>query len=94
MENKLPSLEKGTFRAGFNQAQKHIEAGRAKLVYLATDAPPALFGQIRALCLAKEVPFCEEYDKKALGKLCALDVGCAVAVVLKKGPGNGGKPQG
>lgn len=93
MDNKLPSLEKGTFCAGFNQAQKHIEAGRAKLVYLATDAPPALFGQIRAMCMAKEVPFCEEYNKKTLGKLCALDVGCAVVAVLKKGPGNGVKQE-
>ena len=82
MEKSPEVFEKGKFFAGLNKAVKLIKGGKALKVYLATDADGSIKSQITALCTAKGVELVSPYDKKSLGKLCEISVGCAVAVLI------------
>ncbi len=78
------ALESGKCRAGFNKTVKLVKGGAAKKVYLASDADSDLASQVRAVCRAAGLVPDEQFDKKALGKLCGLQVGCAAAAILKE----------
>ena len=68
--------------AGAKQIRKAVAAGKAKKVFLASNADPALTEPIFALCQEKAVPCCWVQTMSALGQACGLEVGSAAAAAL------------
>lgn len=68
---------------GVRQTKKAVENGEAAHVFLACDAEARLTAPVRALCEASGVPLTEVESMRALGQACGIDVGAAVAAVLR-----------
>ena len=78
----LPDLTRFSVVVGAKQLKKALQNGRARYVYLAENADPALTEPIVDLCLQKNVDcswVCAMHD---LGRACGLDVGAAAAAVV------------
>jgi large subunit ribosomal protein L7A len=70
--------------AGLKQVQRALDAGKAAVVVLADDADDHIRRRIRARCEELGVQCVDGPPMAELGALCRLDVGAAVACVLKK----------
>ena len=70
---------------GVKQSAKAVRADQARCVYLAEDADPALLAPIEDQCCEKEIHLIRVESMALLGQACGIDVGAAVAVVLKDG---------
>ena len=68
------------FVAGLRQAEKLIKRGVVKRVFLAHDAARQIAEKTFALCNEKGISPDTSYSMAALGKLCGIEVGCAVCV--------------
>ena len=84
MKDGENTAKKSRIYAGFNKTVKLISQGVVEKVFLAADADEAIVSQIGALCRAAAIPVDGQYDKKALGRYCAIEVGCAVAALMKE----------
>lgn len=70
---------------GIKQTTKAIKSGEANVIYVAKDAENKLIEPVVTLAKENGCPRIEYVDTmKELGKLCGIDVGAAVAVVLKE----------
>lgn len=69
--------------AGLNQSKKLIKGGSARKAFAATDAEEKLVSVLKDLCKDAEIELDCTKTMEELGKLCEIDVGCAVCVVLK-----------
>ena len=69
--------------AGLNQSKKLIKGGSARKAFAATDAEEKLVSVLRHLYSDAEIELDCTKTMEELGKLCEIDVGCAVCVVLK-----------
>merc|ERR1711979_181504 len=62
---------------GLHEVAKHIDAGKAQVVFLAESCnEPAYKKLVQGLCLEKNVPLIDVPDNKALGEwagLCKID---------------------
>lgn len=67
---------------GAKQTKRALESGKAKLVFLASDADPRVTGPIAALCAEKGVSVRTDCSMKELGTACGIAVGCAVAAAV------------
>lgn len=67
---------------GLNQTKKAIASGSAKTVFIASDSDGVFAEKIKKLCETSDVAFDESYTMDELGKICKIDVGCAVCCVL------------
>ena len=74
MITELASQEKVI---GVKQSRKAIREGRARQVFLACDADPAITGPVAA-----GIPVQEGYTMAQLGQACRIAVGASVVVVL------------
>ena len=79
----LKQLQSGKSVSGAKQSRRAIRDGLAQAVYLARDADPALTDPIRKLCLEKGVPIVDSCTMRELGQAAGIQVGAAVAAVLK-----------
>ena len=79
MISELASLEKVI---GVKQSRKAIREGRAKQVFLACDADPAITDPVADSCEAAGIPVLTEYTMSQLGQACRISVGAAVVVIL------------
>jgi large subunit ribosomal protein L7A len=70
--------------AGLKQVQRALDAGTAAAVVLADDADDHIRRRIRARCQEMCVQCVDGPPMAELGALCRLDVGAAVACVLKE----------
>ena len=68
--------------AGVKQSRKAIREGRAKLVYLALDADPAITAPLAESCAAAGIPVERTCTMAQLGQACRVNVGAAVVAVL------------
>lgn len=68
---------------GTKQVLKALEANTAKKVYLAEDIEPALKAKITIAANAVECELQSVTSMEELGKACKIQVGAAVAAVLK-----------
>ena len=68
---------------GTKQTVKAIQAGRAEVVYLARDADEHVTGPVRRECAARGIEIVEVDTMAELGKACSIEVGAAVACVMK-----------
>ena len=68
---------------GVKQSRKAIREGRAKLVYLASDADPAMTEPLAKSCAEANIPVERTYTMSQLGQACRITVGASVVTVLK-----------
>ena len=82
MLSKLKTSSKVT---GVKQSLKAIRAENASCVYFAENADPALLSTLREECAAHGVEMIAVESMDALGQACEIEVGAAVAALLKDG---------
>ncbi|MCX7842033.1 MAG: ribosomal L7Ae/L30e/S12e/Gadd45 family protein [Clostridia bacterium] len=68
---------------GIKQSAKALENGTAALVFVARDADPRVIKGIIELCTKNSVEIVYEESMKQLGKACGIEVGAAVACIVK-----------
>lgn len=67
---------------GVKQSRKAIRDGRARRVFLAEDADPAITEPIAAECAAAGIPVETGHTMAQLGRACGISVGASVAAEL------------
>lgn len=78
----LTQLEQAGKVVGAKQTRRALNDGRARALYLAKDADPALTEPLAALAEEKGLPVCWADTMKALGRACGIAVGAAVAAIV------------
>ena len=81
MITELASLEKVI---GVKQSRKAVREGRAKRVYLACDADPAITEPVAESCASAGIPMETAYTMAQLGQACSITVGAYVVAVLSE----------
>lgn len=79
---KLTTARKKT--VGAKQTLKALQKGRAKTVFVAKDAERHVVEPIIKACQEKAVPIIEAENMKLLGKMCQIEVRCAVAAIIEE----------
>ena len=79
---KLSELQKGSFVVGAKQLKKAVKAGRAKVVFLAENADPAVTEPLAELCAANHIQITWVRSMTELGQSCGIEVGAAAAASL------------
>ena len=78
----LQDLRKGNFVVGAKQLKKAVKAGRAKVVFLAENADPAVTEPLEELCAANHIQITWVRSMAELGRACGIEVGAAAAALL------------
>ena len=68
---------------GAKQLRKALENGRAKFVYLAEKADPAITEPILAKCELNHVSYAWVRTMQELGSACGIEVGAAAAAAVE-----------
>lgn len=68
---------------GIKQLRKALKENRAEKVFVAMDADPALTEPMIEACRAGNVPVETVNTMQELGKACEIEVGAAVAALLR-----------
>ena len=68
---------------GAKQLRKALENGRAKFVYLAQNADPAITEPIMATCELNHVSYTWIRTMQELGSACGIEVGAAAAAAVE-----------
>lgn len=79
----LESIKSSKKTIGIRQSLKAVESGIAGTVYIAKDADEKVVRNIKELCSVSSVEIVYIDTMKQLGKACGIEVGAAVACVLK-----------
>ena len=77
-----PELRGKRLVVGTKQLRKALENGRAKKVWLAENADPAITEPLEALCLNCHVAYVWVPSKQDLGHACGIEVGAAAAAAV------------
>ena len=67
---------------GAKQLKKAVKAGRARYVFLAENADPAVTEPLEALCAANHIQITWVHSMTELGRSCGIEVGAAAAAVV------------
>ena len=78
----LPDLSKLDLVVGAKQLKKAVKARRARYVFLAENADPALTEPLEALCADNHIPITWVRSMAELGHACGIEVGAAAAAVV------------
>ena len=78
----LTELKNFRMVVGVKQLRKALENGRAKFVFMAKNADPALTEPLEALCADNHIPITWVRSMTELGHACGIEVGAAAAAVL------------
>lgn len=76
-------LRDAPVKIGTKQTMRMVELGRAMEVYVAENADPRLTSRIIALCNERGVKVTLVDTMAALGKACGIEVGAAMAAIVK-----------
>ena len=79
---KLTNLENQKMVVGTKQLKKAVKAGRAKYVFLAENADPAVTDPLAELCAANHIQITWVPSMAELGRVCGIEVGAAAAAVV------------
>ena len=79
---EVPDLSEKHMVVGTKQLKKALLGGRAKRVYLARNADPAITEPLEALCQKFRVCYDWVPSKQDLGKRCGIEVGAAAAAAV------------
>ena len=77
-----PDLKGKRLVVGTKQLRKALENGRAKWVWLAENADPAITEPLEALCRNAQVSYTWVPSKQDLGTACGIEVGAAAAAAV------------
>ena len=77
-----PELKGKRLVVGTKQLRKALENGRAKWVWLAENADPAITEPLEALCQNANVDYTWVPSKQDLGLACGIEVGAAAAAAV------------
>ncbi|MDD4353721.1 MAG: 50S ribosomal protein L7Ae [Candidatus Nanoarchaeia archaeon] len=78
----------GKIKKGTNEVTKVIEKGTAKLVLIAGDVDPAeIVMHLGPLCNEKQISYIFINDKKSIGSVVGVNVGCSAAAIIDAGEG-------
>ena len=78
----VPNLINTNLVVGAKQLKKAVKNGRAKYVYLAENADPAVTEPLAQLCGEFHIPITWVASMADLGRACGIEVGAAAAAVL------------
>ena len=78
----LQNLSAKKFVVGTKQLKKAVRAGRARYVFLAENADPAVTQPLEELCAANHIQFTWVPSMAELGRVCGIEVGAAAAAVV------------
>ena len=78
----LPDLQKMQVVVGAKQLRKAMVSGRARQVFLAENADPAITGPILEMCSNLSIRFTWVPSMTELGHACGIEVGAAAAAVV------------
>ena len=78
----LTELTTASKVVGAKQVRRALESGKARTVFLASDADPRITEPIAALCGEKGVSVTADCSMQELGKACGIAVGAAVAALV------------
>ena len=78
----LAVLKKFKTVVGLKQLRKALENGKAKCVFLAENADPALTEPIIVLCQKGQVSYTWVRSMADLGRACGIEVGAAAAAAV------------
>ena len=76
------NLSERNLVVGAKQLKKAVKAGRAKYVFLAENADPAVTQPLKALCAANHIQITWVHSMTELGRSCGIEVGAAAAAVV------------
>ena len=79
---EVPDLRGERLVVGTKQLKKALISGRAKRVYLARNADPAITEPLEALCEECRVSYVWVPSKSELGQACGIEVGAAAAAAV------------
>lgn len=80
----MPSrLHTGKKLVGVKQSRRAIKNGEAAVVYIAEDAELRIKAPICDMCSQMQIELVHIDSMTQLGQFCGIDVGAAVAVLLK-----------
>lgn len=80
----LPELADKQVVVGAKQLRKAVNSGRARYVFLAENADPAITGPAEQLCVQHGVRVTWVSSMSELGRACGIEVGAAAAAVVRK----------
>jgi len=69
---------------GFKQTIKKVEQGLAEKVYIAKDAEEKIVRPVLEICRIQGIPVVEAETMSELGKAGGIQVGAAVAAIIKQ----------
>ena len=70
------------FVVGIKQLRKALKSGKARSVFLACNADPAITEPIAALCQQNNVDYAWVRSMTDLGHACGIEVGAAAAAAV------------
>jgi len=79
----LESLKNGKKTIGLRQSQKAVEEGLVNVAFIARDAEEKVIRNIKELCENSSIEIVYVDNMKQLGKACGIEVGAAIACLLK-----------
>ena len=80
----VPDLTGVKTVVGAKQLKKAVTMGRARYVFLAENADPAVTQPLAQLCQAQQVQTAWVPSMAELGRACGIDVGAAAAAVVEE----------
>ena len=78
----LPNLSGKRVVVGSKQLRKALLSGRARYVFLAENADPAITEPLEWMCGEKNIQITWVSSMAELGKVCGIEVGAAAAAVI------------
>ena len=78
----LQSLNNKRCVVGSKQLKKAVKAGRARYVFLAENADPAVTEPLAILCTANHIQITWVPSMAELGRVCGIEVGAAAVTVV------------
>ena len=79
----LAVLAKSKVVVGAKQLRKALENGRARQVFLAKNADPAITEPLEARCAQQGIPCVWVRSMQDLGKACGIEVGAPAAAAVE-----------
>jgi len=78
----LPDLSKERIVVGAKQLRKALNGGRARYVFLAENADPAVTEPLEELCRIHKIQITWVASMADLGRACGIEVGAAAAAAV------------
>lgn len=79
----LENLEVQNKTVGIKQSTKALNQDKVKILFVAKDADDYLIENMKQIANDKNVEVISVDSMRELGKACGIDVGAAVAAILK-----------